>query len=150
MEKIFTAILISLIFLFAGCSYVYRDFKSVKDMKWYRTDIKTFDVNIPDDGNYDLMFALRHLTGYPFTSIKVKIEEKTPEGKLFEKKAEFFLADENGNYIGDVTGELWDIEVPFDENVFLKKGKYTFKISHDMNHNPVILVIDVGLTVKKH
>ncbi len=133
-----------------ACNDIYRDFQSVKDMKWYDTDVKTFNVTIPEDGNYDLIFALRHSTGYPFTSIKVHFEETTPDEKVYEKDAEFPVADENGKYIGDVTGQLWDIESSFDENVFLKKGKYTFKIKHNMNHNPVILVIDVGLIVKKH
>ncbi len=135
---------------FSACNDIYRDFQSVKDMKWYDTDVKTFDVTIPDDGNYDLIFAVRHSTGYPFTTIKINIEETMPDGKKYEKDAEFSVADENGNYIGEVTGQLWDVEAAFDENVFLKKGKYKFKIRHNMNHNLVILVIDVGLIVRKH
>jgi len=135
---------------FTACNDVYRDFQSVKDMKWYKNDIKNFQVNIPEDGNYDLIFAMRHSTGYPFTTIKIHVEQSTPKGKILEKDAEFPVADENGNYIGDVTGQLWDIEDVFSENTFLEKGDYTFKISHGMNNNPVILVIDVGLVVRQH
>ncbi len=136
--------------LFSACNDIYRDFQSVKDMKWYKKDVKTFEVTVPEDGNYDLIFAMRHSTGYPFTSIKINIEQKTPDGKIFEKDAEFPVADENGNYIGEVTGQLWDIENVFSGNTFLKKGKYIFKIRHNMNNNPVILVIDIGLIVRKH
>jgi len=150
MNKLFVIFLITAVSFFTACNDTYRDFQSVNDMKWYDTDVKTFDVTIPEDGNYDLIFAVRHSTGYPFTTIKINIEEMMPDGKIYEKDAEFPVADENGKYIGEVTGQLWDIEAAFDENVFLKKGKYKFRIRHNMNHDPVILVIDVGLIVRKH
>jgi len=118
-------------------------------MKWERADVKTFEVNISEDGEYDLFFAMRHSYGYPFTSIKINILQITPEGKEFTKEAEFPISDKKGNYLGEVTGQLWDIESSFAEKMFLKKGKYTFKVSHAMNSNPVILVIDVGLIIRK-
>ena len=141
--------IILFITFFSSCTNTYRNFQKVKDMKWHRTDVKTFNVDIPEDGNYDLYFAMRHSTGYPFTSIKISVEQITPEGEEYNKNAEFSVADENGQYIGEVTGQLWDIEELFSENTPLKKGKYTFKISHNMNSDPVILVIDVGLLIKK-
>ena len=133
---------------FSSCSNIYRDFQKVKDMKWHRTDVKTYEVEIPEDGNYDLFFAMRHSTGYPFTTIKISIEQINPEGEEYTKDAEFSVADENGQYIGKVTGQLWDIEEVFSEKTPLKKGKYTFKIRHNMNSDPVILVIDIGLIVR--
>jgi len=150
MNKVIILFFAATVSFFTACNDTYRDFQSVKDMKWYDTDVKTFDVTISEDGNYDLIFAMRHSTGYPFTTIKVNMEQITPEGKISEKNAEFPIADKNGKYIGEVTGQLWDIENVFSENTFLKKGKYIFKISHKMNNNPVILVIDVGLIVRKH
>lgn len=145
--KIYTIFLLSI--LFASCSDTYNNFQSVKDLKWEKSDTKTFEVNITEDGNYDLFFAMRHSTGYPFTSIKVLITQKTPQGKESTKKAEFPVVNEKGKYLGEVTGQLWDIEEVFSENTPLKKGKYIFKISHAMNSNPVILVIDIGLIVRK-
>lgn len=138
------------IIFFSSCSNTYRDFQKVKDMKWHKTDVKTFEVDIPEDGNYDLYFAMRHSTGYPFTSIKISITQITPEGEEFIKDAEFSVADEKGQYIGEVTGQLWDIEEMFSEKTPLEKGKYTFKISHNMNSDPVILIIDIGLIIKSN
>jgi len=147
MKKL--SLLVFGIMLLFSCNETYRDFQDVKDMKWYRSDVKTFHVNIPEDGFYDLYFAFRHSTGYPFTSIKVSVEQTTPDGNVLTKDAEFLTADENGNYIGEVTGQLWDLQELFSANTELKKGEYTFKISHNMNNDPVILVIDVGLIVKE-
>ncbi len=151
MKKLSLYLFITVIALsLTSCSDTYRNFQSVEGLKWFDNDVKTFNVNIPEDGNYDLFFAMRHSTGYPFTTIKVEIEQTTPQNKTFIKNAEFPVTDENGKYLGKVAGQLWDIEHSFDENVFLKKGKYIFKIRHTMNNNPVILVIDIGLIVRKH
>ncbi len=137
------------VLLIASCSYTYKDFQAVEDLKWKKSDVKTFEVEITENGNYDLFFAMRHLTGYPFTTIKVLISQITPDGNEFTKEAEFLVANENGKYKGDVTGQFWDIEDVFSENTPLKKGKYTFKISHKMNNDPVILVVDIGLIIRK-
>jgi len=136
------------ILLMTSCNDMYRDFQTVKDMKWYKDDIKIFNVEISEEGEYDLFFTMRHSAGYPFTTIKVDILQITHKGKEFTKEAEFPITDKNGKYIGEATGQLYDIESSFSEKMFLEKGKYTFKISHNMNTNPVILVIDIGLIVR--
>lgn len=146
--KCFLLIFLTSFFL-VSCSDTYNNYKNIEGLKWYKKDVKTFEVNIPEDGSYDLFFAMRHLIGYPFTSIKIKIEQITPDKNKFIKEAEFAVADVKGRYIGDVTGQLWDIENLFSENTHLKKGKYIFKISHTMNSNPVILLVDIGLIVRK-
>ena len=137
------------IIFFSSCSNTYSDFQKVEDLKWFRTDIKTFEVDIPEDGNYDLFFALRHSSGYPFRNIGVKFVQITPDGKELSKEIDFLVVNENDEYKGEVIGQLWDIEELFSEKTPLKKGKYTFKISHIMNSDPVILVIDIGMVIRK-
>lgn len=132
-----------------SCSDTYRDFQSVKDMKWYKEDYKTFEVDIKEEGYYDLFFAMRYSTGYPFKQIKIIIAQKQPDGTEFFKDAEIMIANEQNEYIGEVTGQLWDIETLVSEKTYLNKGKYIFKISHAMNNDPVVLVIDVGLVIKQ-
>ena len=135
--------------LLNSCSSVYSEHKEIKDLKWFKKDTKIFEVEITKAGEYDLFFAMRHSIGYPFTSIKINIEHLQNNGQTFVKEAEFPTTDENGKYIGEVTGQLWDIESVFAEKTYLNKGKHIFKISHAMNSNPVILVVDVGLIIKE-
>ncbi|MCF6366567.1 MAG: gliding motility lipoprotein GldH [Bacteroidales bacterium] len=132
-----------------SCSDTYRDFQSIKDMKWYRADKKTFEVDIKETGNYDLFFAMRYSTGYPFKQIKIKVTQKSPNGEEFYKNAEIAVANDKDEYIGDITGQLWDIEKLISKKTLLEKGKYVFEISHTMNSNPVVLVIDIGLIVRQ-
>jgi len=138
-----------ILFAISSCSDTFRDTQKIADMKWNRTDIKSFEVDISEKGNYDLHFTMRHSTGYPFRNIGVKIEQITPAGKELSKEVDFLVVNENNEYKGDVIGQLWDIEELFSENTPLEKGKYTFKISHIMNTDTVILVINVGLKIRK-
>ncbi len=41
-------------------------------------------------------------------TIKVNFEETTQDGKVYEKDAVFPVADENGNYISEVPGNLFE------------------------------------------
>ncbi len=116
-------------------------------MQWYRSDAKIFDFEIKEEANYDMVFCMRHSTGYQYMSIKTKITMTTPDGNVFEKIAEFTVADEKGKYVGEGTGQLWDMEEAFTSGELMKKGKYKIKIEHDMQIDPVILVIDIGLKV---
>ena len=142
-------VIFSVLITISSCSDTYRDYQKVNDMQWYRTDVKTFELDIPKDGNYDLYFAMRHSSGYPFRNIGVKIEQITPEGNELSQEVDLSVVNEKDEYKGEVIGMLWDIEDVFSENTPLKKGKYTFKISHIMNSDPVILVIDIGLKIRK-
>jgi gliding motility-associated lipoprotein GldH len=141
--------LVFVLFFLLSCGNVYKEHQKIDEMKWFRTDVKSFDVEIPDDGEYDLYFTMRHSTGYPFRNIGVNIVQITPDGKELSKEANFLIVDENDEYKGDVIGQLWDIQELFSEKTELKAGNYTFKIGHIMNSDPVILIIDVGLTIKK-
>jgi len=142
-------ILLTLILL-SSCSDVFREFQSVTDMKWYKKDAKIFRVNISKEAKYDFIFAMRYPTGFPYNRIKVKITRVSENTEAVSKHAEFTVIDENNQYKGEVSGELWDLEEIFSENELLKPGKYTFKIEHDMNSDPVIAIIDIGLIVRKH
>ena len=93
-------------------------------MQWYKKDIKKFKVKISKNGNYDLVFAMRYPTGYPYRNIKVRISQISSDGKIIYKDAVFVVIDENNKYKGDVAGQLWDMEEVFSERQELKKGKF--------------------------
>jgi len=142
--------IILIIVSFSACTETYRSFQKIEDMKWHKSDVKIFKVEIEESGNYDLTFAFRYATLYPFKNIKVTIAKKTPKGEILTKDAEFMVVDENNKYIGDVGGDIWDLENYFAQNEFLEKGEYEFYIQHNMQNDPVIVVMEVGLIIEKH
>ncbi len=139
----------SFILILLSCSNTYNEYQSVNDLKWYKNDIKTFDVSIEKSGEYDLFFEFRHVTGYPFKQINIEITHISPSRKEYFTEREIPVADNQNNYIGEVAGQLWDIESLISEKTFLEKGQHSFKISHLMSSDPVILVVDIGLKIKK-
>lgn len=147
--KLFKILPLFFLLFCVSCSNVFSDHQKIDDMQWHRSDVKTFEVDISENGEYDIYFTMRHSTGYPFRNIGIKIEQITPDGTKLSKDADFSVVDENDQYTGDVIGQLWDIEELFSKKTPLIKGKYIFKISHIMNSDPVILVMDVGLLIKK-
>lgn len=147
MKKTLT--IIALISIISSCNNVYSEFQKVPDMKWYKNDIKKFTVNIEENGNYDLLFAFRYATLYPYRNIKILITKTLPNGDLYTKGAEFQVVDQNNNYIGSAGGDIWDLENIFAENEYLEKGKYEFIIEQDMDTDPIIVVMEIGLIVKK-
>ena len=132
-----------------SCSDTYRDFQSVKDMEWYKSDSKIFEVDIKENGYYDLFFAMRYSAGYPFKQIKIIVAQKQPNGTELFKNAEIQIVNEKNEYLGEVTGQLWDVEELISEKTLLNEGIYIFKINHIMNNDPVVLVIDVGFVIKQ-
>lgn len=148
MKKNLLIILISIFFL-SSCSEVFRDFKPVKDMKWFRKDAKIFKVNIPEKARYNFIFAMRFPTGFPYKNIKIKITRVSKNTEAVSKNAEFAVINEKNQYQGEVSGELWDLEEVFSENEEMQPGEYVFKIEHAMVSNPVLTVIDIGLIVSK-
>ncbi len=144
-----TLLLISISIILSSCTDVYRDFQKVEDMKWFKGDIKKFNVDIKEPGNYNIIFAFRYATLYPYRNIKITITKKQPNGKEYTKNAEFQVVDDENNYIGDVAGDIWDLENVISENEKLEKGKYEFEIEHNMDNDPVIVVMEIGLIIRK-
>ena len=138
-----------LIFFFIECRNVYRNFSEIPSLKWYKKDVLKFKVNINEDGIYDLFFALRYTTGFPYRNISVKITRKADDGIEWYKDCNFRIVNENDEYIGEVAGDMWDFEECFAEKQEMKHGTYYFEIEHTMPDDPVIPVLDVGLTVRK-
>jgi gliding motility-associated lipoprotein GldH len=112
-------------------------------------DVQKFEFRISQAGIYDLYFTMRYVTGYPNPNILVKISQKTPEGKEYFKDCVFRIIDQNQNYIGEVAGNMWDFEECFAEKQDLESGIYQFEIEQTMPEDPVILIVDVGLIVRK-
>ncbi len=149
MQKI-SVLLFGIITLTAlGCTRVYEDYQEIKDLKWYKKDAQTFHVKIPEDGNYNILFFMRHTIGFPFKNLKIYIKKKSALGEIDAKDLEIPVIAENKNYLGDVAGELWDITYPIWQDIFLKAGTYTFSLQHAMNSDPVVLLVETGLIIEK-
>jgi len=136
--------------MFAGvsCQNAHSDQETLENYRWWRTDVKTFEFEIAEETSYDILFFMRYITAYPYPILKVHAEMTKPEGTTVEKDIFIKAIDEKGKYIGDVAGDMWDIESPVSEKEILPKGKYTLTLTHAMPDDPVVALMSVGYRVR--
>ena len=99
---------------------------------------------------YNLYLNLRVTADYRYSNIFVLIHQTGPDHKTTTTRLEFKLANPDGEWLGDGSGNLYSFQIPFWQNYrFPTKGTYTFQIELNMRDNPLKEVSDVGLRVEK-
>jgi gliding motility-associated lipoprotein GldH len=99
---------------------------------------------------YNLYFNLRVTADYKYANIFILIHQTNPDKKTSTVRYEFKLANVDGEWLGDGSGNIYTYQVPFRTNYkFAQKGTYTFEIEQNMRDNPLHEVSDVGMRVEK-
>jgi gliding motility-associated lipoprotein GldH len=123
----------------------------IENHNWSYTNQVKFDVNI-DNANipYTLFLNLRVTSDYRYSNIFVLIHQTGPDGKTSSSRYEFKLANTDGEWLGDGSGNLYSYQMPYlSGTIFPKPGVYHFSIEQNMRDNPLHEVSDVGLRVEK-
>ena len=99
---------------------------------------------------YNIYFLLRHSADYKYANIFVLLHEKGPDHQQKTIRYEFKLANPDGEWLGNGSGNLYSYRLTLLSNFrFAKRGEYSFSIEQNMRDNPLQHVSDVGLTVEK-
>lgn len=140
----------SLLGLLVACnqSTVFNSTKKYESLVWESGDVPEFTVPVDVDSvNYNFIFLFRYSQGFPVSDVKVTVNETNPKGETVSYPLIFSVKDENGEYIGDGSGDIWDLEVPFKQNIKLEKGSYTFSFEQETSDR-LPLVMEVGVKVE--
>ncbi len=128
---------------------VYKEFIKFPDLELAKNDIKTFIFENTDDvSKVDVYLAFRYAQGFQFDIMLFSVIEKSPVGN-FPYPISIQIKDDNGKYIGEGSGDIWDIEIPIKQNVSLAKGTYRYEISSNMPLQKLNMIMEVGLIIKK-
>ncbi|MBE7178321.1 MAG: gliding motility lipoprotein GldH [Mucilaginibacter polytrichastri] len=147
------AYLLLLVF-FSAC----RDDKRVVDESrplnnhtWSYSDKMRFDVKITDASKpYDLYLNLRHTPYYAYSNFFAIIHQISPEKKRYSMRFEFKLAQPDGEWLGQGSGNLYSHQIVFRKNYkFPKAGTYRIDIEQNMRDNPLKEITDAGLRVEE-
>ncbi|MDB5143271.1 MAG: gldH [Mucilaginibacter sp.] len=110
-----------------------------------KNSVKIDDTSIP----YNLYINLRVTGEYKYSNIFVLIRKNGPKLKGVTRY-EVKLANPDGEWLGQGSGNLYSYQVPFlTDFKFPEKGTYTFEMEQNMRDNPLHEVNDVGLRVEK-
>ena len=123
----------------------------VTDHNWTYLNKFRYDVKINDENlAYNLYVNLRVTADYKYSNLFVLISEAGPGLKPTVKRFEFTLADKEGQWLGDGSGNLYSYQIPFITGYkFPAKGTYHFYIEQNMRDNPLREISDVGMRVEK-
>ena len=147
--------IMALMILFTACSpegQVYKDYQSTGDnTEWTKSKVPVFSFAIEDPSlAYDVQLAVRFAKGFPYTHLKVNVKIKSPSATVTEMPAEIRIRDEKGDYVGEVMGDIGDIEQSIQNGkVFTEKGTWEYTITSAMPQDPVPMIMEIGLIVKK-
>ena len=153
MNKLFAILILSVGLL--SCQPEGRIFSENQELspklEWLKKDVIEFKVPVDDiSSTYNLSFAFRYATGYQFKMAKIRVTETSPSGNEVMNEYELTVRDENGDYIGDVSLDIWDSEHQVESNKkYKEKGTYTYKIEHNMPSDPLNFAMELGLILDK-
>ena len=138
------------LFLFAGCdsSAVFNNTEKF-ELSWNSKHIVSLSTETINPGKYQEVFVFRYGDGYPFSQLKIHLVT-TGDGAMFTD-SDFMIdvADEDGNYIGDGLGDIWDLEQPLDTLIIDKPMTMNFQISQKVIDGNLPMVMEVGMKLRK-
>jgi len=148
-----TIILICVVSIFISCNSnkIFEKHQKFKDNKWSKSEIVSFDVLIEDiESFYDISVAVRHASAYPYANVNVGVTILTPvEEKRFMQHS-LIIRNEDGSFIGDGLGDIFDVEVGiYEKMAFKHRGLYKFSIENRMHLVDMPGIMSIGLVVRK-
>jgi gliding motility-associated lipoprotein GldH len=122
-------ILFSILFftlLSCGPKVIFDQKVSVSDPWLYEKNIK-FDFEVTDETKkYDLILILSHSDVFSYENLYINATTVFPDGTKTTNPVSLQLADENGKWLGDCSGDNCKIPVEMSSRAYFKnKGKYS-------------------------
>jgi gliding motility-associated lipoprotein GldH len=154
LKYLFPVLFIATGLMWSGCSdpnAIIDQNTEITNNNWAYTNKIKETVKIDDEHQaYNLYLNLRVTADYKYSNIFVIIHQTGPDHKTINTRLEFKLANPDGEWLGDGSGNLYAFQIPFSQDYkFAQKGTYTFQIEQNMRDNPLRQVSDVGLRIEK-
>ncbi len=151
MKRIFlSAILLTLAF---SCQkgIIYKEYHKFDNYTWKRFDKVSFSIAVEHPGTTaDIVLTIRHITQYPYDNLPVNIILTTPSGEERIIEKDIRLKDENGEFKGDVAGDLWDVEeILWKDFYFTEVGTYKMELENLVPKMGIPGLADIGVYLKK-
>ncbi|MGZ3883275.1 MAG: gliding motility lipoprotein GldH [Bacteroidia bacterium] len=152
-SRIHRAGVLLLCLLLLGCSnhVEYSKYQTFEKNEWYVKNKAVFEIDVTDgQALHDVNLMIRHAEAYPYSNLFLFLTTKYPDGKEITDTLECILANTKGEWLGNGAGDLFDLTVPLKKNVrFPMTGKYVFTFEQAMRTDPLPMIMDFGMELKK-
>ncbi|MDA3883222.1 MAG: hypothetical protein PF481_08040 [Bacteroidales bacterium] len=100
---------------------------------------------------YDVIVMFRYVDGFQFNRVVFDFSHSSPDSDTVEFTMGLPIIDAKGNYIGNGSGDIWDIEHTIISGKALPQGKNVFVLQNkmDAHYEYIPNVMSVGLKVVK-
>lgn len=125
--------------------------RPMNNSTWNYADRLKFNVKVTDASQpYNLYLNLRHTPYYAYSNFFAVIHQISPAGEDYKMRFEFKLAQPDGEWLGEGSGNLYNHQISFRKKYrFSKAGTYRIEIEQNMRDNPLREITDAGLRVEK-
>ncbi len=153
MNKLLIIIgIIGLLFSMASCdnNSIY-DHNELVAKPWSADQKAVFNFEIDDTlSAFNYYINIRNTTDYNYSNLYLFIRTDFPDGRYSVDTAEIFLADINGNWLGDGFGEIKDNQRLFRKHGrFPMKGMYKITFEQAMREENLEGIEAVGIRIEK-
>tara|TARA_Y100000389_G_C17360902_1_gene463697 strand:+ start:279 stop:755 length:477 start_codon:yes stop_codon:yes gene_type:complete len=140
-----------LLFSCSDENIIFNDYVDVENTQLSFKDTIIFQTSISDTINpHNIFLQLRTSTDYKWSNMFVFSEIYFPNNKTRTDTFEVFLMDKNGNWNGNKSGIVANLNYSLYKNIkFPIRGDYEFKLIQAMRDTVLKEVISVGLKITK-
>jgi gliding motility-associated lipoprotein GldH len=153
LKSIFRFICFALLVGLSSCNkdVLYSQYHEFTNNEWYSKDKAVFEFAIDDAKTlYDVNLKVRHADGYPYSNLFLFVTTHYPDGKITKDTMECALSNNKGEWLGEGAGDIFDLSLPIKKSVlFPLNGKYVISFEQAMRSDPLPLMMDLGLEIKK-
>ena len=155
MTRTFLHYILGLVFItsLVSCdkNLVFEDNKEIKDNNWDQANKLAFSVAITDStAPHSIYLNVRNAGWYTFSNLFIFVHTTLPDGSITADTAECVLADENGKWLGDGLGDIYDNRILFKKQFrFPQVGIYKFELEQAMRVNPLPGIMDAGMRIER-
>ena len=116
--------------------------------KKHKVHLKT---TIEQPTTVDLVLNLRLVRRYPYPNLRFELmmQPLSDSTIAIVNTHNIPLRDSNGQRIGAILGDIWDVQVPLQQRLILQKGVYEYEFNHTMRPTRLRGVTAVGLIIQE-
>jgi len=151
MLRIFCTVFLGVLLFSCDSNRVYEQYENIPDFEWDQANIFRFEVEVTDTIHaHNIFVNLRNSGDYAYSNLWLFVKTISPDNEITDEKIEIKLADETGEWYGSGFGNIFDLQVPFQQKVvFPKSGKYMFEITQGMYDLKLKGIVNIGIRIEK-
>ena len=113
-----------------------------------QAEIQTFEVEIKQAQKVNATLLLRHIEGAQTPSVKAEVTITSNQQEWKTIPINIAIMNEDGDYLGNGSGDMWDVDTPIFQGLLMEAGQYSFTIKQ-VQQARVPLIMEVGLQLEE-